>query len=49
MALHRIGPDAAFTILSTQSQHTNRRLREIAVDFVAAVSSVSTAMTDSPT
>ncbi len=49
MALHRIGPDEAFAILSTQSQHANRRLREIAVDFVTAVTSASAAMTDPPT
>lgn len=47
MALHRIGPDQAFTILSTQSQHANRRLREIAAEFVADVSSAAASMTDS--
>lgn len=49
MALHRIGPDQAFDILSTRSQNTNRRLRSIAVEFVAAVSEISATVTDTPT
>lgn len=46
MALHRIGPDQAFAILSTQSQHANRRLREIAAEFVATVTSAAASMPD---
>ncbi|OZC75277.1 hypothetical protein CH251_10970 [Rhodococcus sp. 06-462-5] len=34
MAVHRIGPQAAFDMLAEQSQRTNRKLREIALDHV---------------
>ncbi|MDJ0363009.1 GAF and ANTAR domain-containing protein [Rhodococcus sp. H29-C3] len=37
MALHRISADDAFAMLSTESQNTNRRVREIASDFVTTV------------
>ena len=37
MGRHRITADAAFDMLSAQSQVTNRRLREIAADIVEEV------------
>lgn len=44
MALYRIGPDAAFARLSQRSQDENRKLRDIAVEFVAAVASADAAI-----
>jgi GAF domain-containing protein len=37
MAVHRCGPDEAFARLVTVSQHTHRKLREVARDLVAQV------------
>lgn len=34
MAIHRVGPEEAFDILAAQSQKDNRKLRDIAIDFV---------------
>lgn len=41
MALHRIDGEQAFALLVTESQNTNRRIREIAMDFVADVSAAA--------
>jgi len=35
MAVHQISSDAAFEMLRTQSQHSNVKLREVAIQFVA--------------
>lgn len=51
MATHRIDADAAFIRLVEMSQHTNRKLRDVAADFVAAASSTdggNTATVQSP-
>lgn len=34
MAMHRIGPEAAFDMLIEQSQRSNRKLREVALDHI---------------
>ena len=34
MSIHRIDADAAFDLLRQQSQTTNRKLRDVAVDVV---------------
>ena len=34
MALHHVDGDAAFALLSAESQRTNRKLRDIAREFV---------------
>lgn len=39
MALHGVDSDAAFRMLSSESQRTNRKLRDIAREFVEKVSS----------
>jgi diguanylate cyclase (GGDEF)-like protein/PAS domain S-box-containing protein len=36
MAVHQVTADAAFTLLRTQSQNTNTKLRDVAAVFVAA-------------
>lgn len=38
MGMHGIGPRAAFDMLTEQSQRSNRKLREIALDIVRQVS-----------
>jgi AmiR/NasT family two-component response regulator len=38
MARHRCSPDEAFHLLVQESQHKNRKLRDVAADLVAAVS-----------
>lgn len=38
MALHNVNEDAAFAMLSTESQRTNRKLRDIAREFVEKLS-----------
>lgn len=38
MSVHRIGPQAAFEMLVEQSQKTNRKLREVALDHVRQAS-----------
>ncbi|WP_415975915.1 ANTAR domain-containing protein [Rhodococcus sp. 077-4] len=38
MAEHRIGPEAAFDMLAEQSQRSNRKLREVALDHIRQVS-----------
>lgn len=38
MALHRIGPQAAFDMLARESQQSNRKLREVARDHVERAS-----------
>lgn len=38
MALHHVGPEAAFDMLVEQSQRTNRKLREVALDHVRQAS-----------
>jgi transcriptional regulator with GAF, ATPase, and Fis domain len=41
MALRGIDADAAFGVLADQSQRTNRKLRDVAADFVATASGVT--------
>ncbi|MBY6682950.1 GAF and ANTAR domain-containing protein [Rhodococcus sp. BP-316] len=41
MALRGIDEDAAFTVLSTRSQHLNRKVRDIATEFVESVSAAA--------
>ena len=38
MAGHRIGPEAAFDMLVEQSQCSNRKLREVALDHIRQAS-----------
>ena len=38
MATQRCGPDAAFALLRSESQNTNRKVRDVAADYVRRVS-----------